>query len=480
MNPRHWPIERKFVVGTLAITLAAITLLSTILIASEQRIVRRNRAANTLAFAAMLANNAAASLVFDDEQTAAQILHGINVEPSLHAAALYRRDGTLYTSYVKPGLRDAVPSMATASGVVFSADHLDATTGVFNQGKRVGTAFLRVDLTATYGRFRIYNWTVLGCAIGAILLSFLLARTLQRWLNDPLLSLARTAKAIRLERNYKLRAEKKNSDEIGELVDEFNRMIAEVDSSQAKIEAHAQHLEREVADRTARLREMVNELETFSYSVSHDLRAPLRAIEGYANLLLDLPAASEGEMGNYLRRILSASTRMNRLITDILDYSRVAKAEMEIVVVDLDAVVRDVLASYPQLSAPGVEIEVRKPLGRALGHNAALSQVFSNLLSNAVKFVPAGRSPHISIWADIHEANRRICVHDNGSGIREEDLPRLFQLFERVGSGKVEGSGIGLSIVKKAVEKMNGIVGVSSTPGQGSTFWIELPNVSSN
>ena len=475
MRPRDWSIERKFVVGTLAITLTAIAFVSAFLIVSEQRMVRAERVANTHALLGMVANNAAASLVFDDQSVAAQILAGASAEPTTRAAALYKADGTLFASFLplKDGL--AVPSAAQTPGSFFTADNLDAFTDVTSNGRRVGTAFVRTDLTAMRQRFRGYAMTVLGCSAVAVALVFVLARLLQRWITQPLLSLSATAAAVTAESNYSLRAAKVGGDEVGQLVDAFNLMLEEVEASQRKVRNHAATLEEQVAERTARLREMVAELETFSYSVSHDLRAPLRAILGYSEIVLDTPAGQDAVTGHHLRRIVRSAERMDRLIADLLDYSRVAKAELKLEPIDLDQVIEDMLAEYRQFSLPSVEIEVRKPLGRVLGHTAAVTQAIYNLVANATKFVAADRKPVIAIWAQDRGKNRRLFIRDNGIGIDEEDLSRLFRVFERAQSGtRFEGSGIGLSIVKKAVEKMNGAVGVTSVLGEGSTFWIEL------
>jgi signal transduction histidine kinase len=305
----------------------------------------------------------------------------------------------------------------------------------------------------------------------------LLIRSIQRWISEPLRSLAGTAQRIAGARNYSIRAKKVSQDEVGQLVDAFNFMVAEIELAQGEIHRYAATLESQVAERTAKLSETVSELEGFSYSVSHDMRGPLRAISGYAEVVLERLPAEDLETKDYLERMVRASQRMDHLICDILQYSRVAKSEMPVEVVDLDSLLFDVLSEYPQFSSAAFEI--KGPLGGVLGHRAALSQVISNLLGNAIKFVPAGRKPEIRIWTEIKGQNRRVLIADNGIGMRQEDLCRLFKIFERVGDVRsYDGTGIGLSIVKKAVEKMRGHVGVESQLGQGSTFWFELKSAS--
>lgn len=234
-------------------------------------------------------------------------------------------------------------------------------------------------------------------------------------------------------------------------------------------------LELRVAERTAELQRMVEEMEAFSYSVSHDLRAPLRRMAGYAQALqedhaAELPAAAQ----YYLDKIARAAQRMDNLTQDLLAYTRIAQGAIEIVAVDLDPLVAEVIEQYPGLDSLSDYIHVRRPLGRVLGHAPSLVQCFSNLLGNAMKFIPAGRVPRIEVSATHTPAGLRVSVHDNGTGIDAAHHERIFQMFERAADRRIPGTGIGLAIVKKAVQRMGGTVGVNSAPGDGAEFWFVL------
>ena len=234
-------------------------------------------------------------------------------------------------------------------------------------------------------------------------------------------------------------------------------------------------LESRVAQRTAELQRMVEEMEAFSYSVSHDLRSPLRSLAGYAEALQEdfgkvLPPGAL----NYCERIIRAARRMDNLTQDVLAYTRVSRCEMEITSVDLDSLLTEVVEQYPLLVSSAGSIRVHRPLGCVRGHVPSLIQCFSNLLGNAVKFVPPGRAPSVDVRAVLQGRRRRVSVKDNGAGIDPADHARIFRMFERAAGKTVPGTGIGLAIVKKAVERMGGSVGVNSTLGEGAEFWLEL------
>jgi PAS domain S-box-containing protein len=255
-------------------------------------------------------------------------------------------------------------------------------------------------------------------------------------------------------------------------------------------EAHAS-LEKKVAERTAELQRTVSELEAFSYSLSHDMRAPIRAMRGYAELVEHMVADKLGPKApEFLRRIMSSAERLDLLVQDVLQFNRVSRAPVEMKAVALDPLLNNILHDYPALAAGKAQIEIQQPLLPVLGHEAFVGQALLNLLSNAVKFVPRDQLPKVRLWTEeAREQSKpnaapqpdasqwvRIWVQDNGLGISPRDQKRIFKMFERVYSPQeFEGTGIGLAIVQKAVERMGGKVGVESSPGKGSKFWIELP-----
>lgn len=242
------------------------------------------------------------------------------------------------------------------------------------------------------------------------------------------------------------------------------------------MKSEAKRLDALVEQRTARLQETIGELEAFSYSISHDMRAPLRAMQGYAKALLaDYNDRLDPEATHYLDRISRSSNRLDSLIQDVLAYSRVTKDEISLHPVDLERLMDDIFSSHPEFQIPQVRIEVEKPLHRVLGHEAYLTQCITNLLGNAVKFVPPGVLPEIRIRTERADGKIRVWFEDNGIGIDPSHHERIFQIFGQVyPEKKYGGTGIGLAIVRKAVQRMNGEAGVESVMDKGSRFWLIL------
>jgi PAS domain S-box-containing protein len=243
--------------------------------------------------------------------------------------------------------------------------------------------------------------------------------------------------------------------------------------------SEAKRLDALVEQRTATLQETIGELEAFSYSISHDMRAPLRAMQGYAKALLsDYGSKLDAEAKHYLDRIFRAANRLDLLIQDVLAYSRVAKGEIELHPIDLERLVDDIVSANPEFHAPQSRVLVEKPLHWVLGHDAYLTQCVTNLLSNAVKFVPDGVVPEIHIRTEAIDGQVRVWFEDNGIGIDPLHYERIFQIFGQVyPEKKYGGTGIGLAIVRKAAQRMNGEVGVESNVDGGSRFWLILKEV---
>jgi signal transduction histidine kinase len=307
---------------------------------------------------------------------------------------------------------------------------------------------------------------------GLILIAGLLAAwATSRSLTRPLERLTHAAEAVAAGAYTRPVSAGMRDDELGRLAHAFDVMVSHVRESH-------QRLEERVQARTAELQERNDELEAFAYSISHDLRSPLRAMEGFSHALLEDYGDRLDETGRrHAERVVAAARTMDRLIDDLLAYGRLARSDLPLGPLDPGRPVRSALEQVDaDVRSRGARVVVDDPLPGVVGHGATLAQVFANLLANGIKFVPRERAPEVRIRAEQLDGRVRLWVEDNGIGIAPEHHERIFRVFERLHPVSVyPGTGIGLALVRKGIERMGGSVGVESELGRGSRFWIELP-----
>ncbi len=254
----------------------------------------------------------------------------------------------------------------------------------------------------------------------------------------------------------------------------FARDITDSKTNEQKIES----LNGQLKQRVQELTDIIHELEAFSYSISHDLRAPLRSMQGFADALLEEQFDRLDDTGReYARRVVNSARYMDALLNDLLDYSRLSRAELERVPVDLSREISELLVQLNgDITSKQAEVTLDLATGTVLAHPGTIRQILANLVGNALKFSHPERSPAVRIRTEPNKANVRIWVEDNGIGIAHEHCDRIFGLFERLHTAQAyPGTGIGLALVRKGAERMGGSAGVFSEPDDGSRFWIELP-----
>lgn len=262
------------------------------------------------------------------------------------------------------------------------------------------------------------------------------------------------------------------------LYEEVQRELDLRTKAEAELRKLNAELEQRVSERTQLLQEANREANNFAYTVAHDLRAPLRAITGFSQVLHEDYASAMDETGKeYLERIVGSAQRMDELIRDLLEYARLNRTEITLGVVDLDELLTRTMQILAHESQErGARVRWQPPLGKVIGQEVLLSQALRNLLSNALKFVAPGVTPEVDVTTESRDGRVRIVVQDNGIGIAPEHHARIFGMFERLNtSDQYAGTGMGLAIVRRAAERLGGVVGLDSQAGQGSRFWIELP-----
>lgn len=257
-----------------------------------------------------------------------------------------------------------------------------------------------------------------------------------------------------------------------ELISESKRQLRE---ALQELATAKQELELRVHERTADLEKRNAELEAFSYSLSHDLRAPIRSIVSFTQMAMEEYGEKVGRPATeYLQRAINSAQRLDRLIQDVLAFSKTSRTSIVAESIDLDKLLREILQERSEWKPPAADVILESPLLPVLGDRASLTQCLTNLLDNAVKFVPEGVLPTVQVSTQATGKCVKICVRDNGIGIPGPAQARIFELFQRAHNG-YHGYGIGLAIVQRAADRMNGRITVDSAPGKGSVFCLELP-----
>ncbi len=261
-------------------------------------------------------------------------------------------------------------------------------------------------------------------------------------------------------------------------IDEARRARAALEESEEKVRRMNAQLERRVAERTAELQAKNRELETFTYSVSHDLKAPLRGIDGYGRLLEETHASRLDDEGRlFLAAVRQATRQMGQLIDDLLAYSQLERRALTLAEVSPRAILDAMPCAFrDELLERGVLYEVDLSEQKVRADAAGLAQVLRNLLDNALKFTRGAPTPSIRVEGRVENGSYILSVRDNGVGFDMKFAERIFEIFQRLHRAEdYPGTGVGLAIVRKAVERMGGRAWARGEPGKGAVFFIELP-----
>jgi signal transduction histidine kinase len=472
-------IRKKLVGLTVLTTTAALVIVGAALIAYNALSFRTSLAASMGTRAAILAANSTAALVFDNPEDARHVLAALKTDPRTVAAALYDAHGRIFATYPAAPPRGAIPPAPLAVGSRFDPASIIVTQPVMVDGRPLGTITVRTDLRQLWDRQRAYALVVLLAILCSLGVSFALSTWLQRSITQPIKALGEAARRVSEERDYSVRAEVMSQDELGVLTQAFNGMLQEIQGRDREIRQLNADLERRVALRTAELEVTNRELEAFTYSVSHDLRAPVRHISGFSDLLLRRSAAQLDDLGKrYVDNIVESAKRMGNLIDDLLSFSRMGRQELQATTLTLDQMVHEVIHELePELRGRHVEWEVDAlPIVHA--DPAMLRQVLTNLLSNAVKYTAPRSDAHIEVHAEELAGETVISVTDNGVGFDMAYAAKLFGVFQRLhGADEFEGTGIGLANVRRIVHRHGGRTWAEGEVDHGATFYFSLPRL---
>ncbi|MFM2086782.1 MAG: hypothetical protein RLZZ237_1651, partial [Pseudomonadota bacterium] len=511
-------IRHKLMSVVFLTTLVALVISLGTIVIFDLRAYHRNLMADISTQAELLGHMSSAALAFDDQRLALENLNLMRIRPRVTAGALYRADGSLFASYQANKHTGALPARAGLEGERIDANSVELFKSIVDNGELLGTVYLRADYELA-GRTADYLAIALGVTVLALLVALLLLRRLDYMITQPILNIADVAREVIETRDYSRRARKLSSDEVAQLVDSFNKMLAEIqhrthalESSNAELAREAgqraqaqqeimrlnQQLEVRVHERTMQLELTNGELamameearsanyakSAFLSSMSHELRTPLNAILGFAQILSsDRLPSTLAQKKEFAGHILKSGRHLLTLINEILDLAKVESGTVSLSLepVALHAILdecRDMIA--PLASGRGISMVFPDVSAlTVLADRTRLKQILLNLLSNALKYNREQGQVEVDCAWDgegLSGGRVRISVRDTGNGLSAEQQAQLFQPFNRLGQegGTEEGSGIGLVVTKRLVELMDGSIGVTSEPGEGSTFWISL------
>lgn len=491
-------VRYKLVLLVLAATFAALFVAGAAMVFYDLRAYQATWVNDLDTQAEILGRASAPALAFNDPKSAREYLALLKARPKIEAAAIYNAKGKVFASYTREATGDgAVPVFPAFEGSRVSGKSLLFYKRIVENNEILGTVYLRADYQLL-ARLADYL-TILGAVFAlSLLVALLMSAWLQTAVTRPILAISGIARQVMEKRDFSLRARKTTQDEIGYLVDAINDMLAEVGRHEQALGASNVSLAREMAERaraeeqlrelnaelerrvtarTAELEAANRELESFSYSVSHDLRAPVRAIIGFSRMLAEDHARElDQESQRLLGIVQGEARRMGALIDDLLAFSRLGRQAMQIADVDMTELAR---VTYEGMIAqhPTNRVEFRVgALPRARGDRALLGQVWTNLLSNALKFTSTQPQPRIEVSAVSDENEHIYFVRDNGVGFDPRYQSKLYGVFQRLHeASEFPGTGVGLALVQRIVARHGGRVWADSRPNEGATFYFALP-----
>jgi signal transduction histidine kinase len=434
--------------------------------------------------AQIAASNSVSALVFNDPSAAESTLAALRAARNITSAEVSTMDGRTLASYRRDvGERTTVPRMfPKAATEVYRVDRNQITLarGIVFNGKQVGRVELRSDVEELAARRAQYLVIVISVLLVSLSAALLLSWLSQRAISTPIVKLAAIANQISTERDYSVRAPvRAQVGEIAVLTEAFNDMLAQIQRRDESLHEAAEELEERVRRRTIDLDAANSELEAFSYSVSHDLRAPLRHVTGFAGLLEEHAKDQlDPQSSRYLRIITDSAKRMGQLIDDLLAFSRIGRSQLRTGRVSLNQLfqqARQEVVAEPSIGDRVIHWRICD-LPDVDADASTLRLAIVNLLSNAVKYTST------RVEAEIHVGTRAapdevvVFVRDNGVGFEMQYAHKLFGVFQRLhGANEFEGTGIGLANVKRIIQRHGGRVWAESELDRGAAFYFSLP-----
>jgi signal transduction histidine kinase len=478
-------ISRKLTQIIMTTSAAAVVMAGILFIGVSYLMARQTSIRDLQGLAQVTGQNCAAGLAFDIPSDAESVLASLKVKPTIMQARVLGEAGRPFVGFAQPGMTDAVPAFRAREDGQFTLR--DGTLWVFQpivrDGRFLGTLCLQDslgDVRSSLRRSIGLLLAVMALALGA---AYGLAAQLRQVVAKPIQELTAMARAVSERPDYSARAVKRSDDEIGVLAESLNTMLERVAEREAALQdakrqlemAHAD-LEKKVDERTAELARSNRDLQQFAYVASHDLQEPLRTVGSYVQLLTKrYKDRLDGDAEDFVRFIVDGVARMQHRIAAVLAYSRVETRGKPFAAVSVETVLEEALQGLKALLQETEATVTHGPLPTVRGDSEQLVQLFQNLIGNSLKFRGAEK-PAIRISAADSNGQWIFAVQDNGIGFEPQYRERIFGMFQRLHSmGKYPGTGIGLALCRKLVERHGGRIWAESEEGRGATFKFTLP-----
>jgi signal transduction histidine kinase len=424
--------------------------------------------------AQIVGSNSVSAILFNDPQAASGTLSALQSSPNISAAGIITSDGRALAQYSRDGKSEIlnIPHLdeSKREGYWLARGYVILIRRIVSEGKPIGFVYLRASLADIDRRLRRYALIAFGVLLVSLIAANAVSSTFRRSVAQPIIQLAEAAQRFSRDKNYAMRVSPPaEQNEMAVLVKSFNEMLNELQKSH-------EELERRVAERTRELLSANRELEAFSYSVSHDLRGPLDAINGFSYLMMQQFGPGIGtRQQELLENIRASSRKMTGLIDDLLNLSRVTSSAMRTETVDLSGTARSIMEELCA-SSPERKVEfIGADKAEVIGDARLLRILMDNLLRNAWKYT--SHHDRARIEFGVIRENGRIMhfVKDDGSGFDPRAADRLFQPFQRLHSAaEFPGSGVGLATVQRIVRRHGGEVWATGEIEKGATFYFTI------